>query len=71
MEQGARFVLGTDCSACNDTMNIQQEIRAVSAALSFAATQSDAHRRFRESGSLEDAQEAMRTQKHATKLRFG
>lgn len=59
VEQGVQFVLGTDCGACNDTMNLQQEIRAVGGAFSFATTQSESHKRFRQSGSLEDAQSVM------------
>ncbi|MBT6433683.1 MAG: amidohydrolase family protein [Deltaproteobacteria bacterium] len=59
IEHDVRYVLGTDCGACNDTMNIQQELRAAGGALSFTVTQSEAHRRFRQSGSLQDAEAVM------------
>jgi len=59
IQNNVSFVLGTDCGACNDSMNIQQEIRAMAGSLSFGATQSDAHRRFRSNGSVDEARAVM------------
>ena len=64
------FVVGTDCGACNDSMNVQQELRLMANGVAFATTYGAAHARFRESGSLAVAREvaAQRRQRLARNL---
>lgn len=44
--KGFKVALGTDCGACNDTGNVQQELRLVTAGPSYALTGSDPWQRF-------------------------
>ena len=55
LDAGARFVVGTDCGACNDTMNVQQELRLIAAMPGFAGTWSEQRHQFDQSGRLDDA----------------
>ena len=56
LEAGLDFVVGTDCGACNDTMNVQQELRLIAAMPGFAGTWSPEQSQFATTGRLEDAQ---------------
>ncbi len=56
MDRGLSVVLGTDCGASNDTMNMQQELRVAFGAAGFGATWSRERTRFEEEGTLEAAQ---------------
>lgn len=37
-ERGLRFLLGTDCGACNDSMSVQGELRVLAGGSAFATT---------------------------------
>ncbi|MCP4499518.1 MAG: amidohydrolase family protein [Deltaproteobacteria bacterium] len=54
---GLNAVLGTDAAACNDTMNVQQELRLVAGGPSFSSSTSLAMERFRASGDAADAKQ--------------
>lgn len=56
-EAGIPFVIGTDCGACNDSMNPQQELRLLAGGRAFAVTPSAPAVQFRASGELLDARE--------------
>jgi 5-methylthioadenosine/S-adenosylhomocysteine deaminase len=45
------WVVGTDCAACNDSMNVQKELRVVAAERGFSTTSSEALARFQHAGS--------------------
>lgn len=49
------IMVGTDCGACNDTMNVQQELRLMASGRGYAVVPSEAGRAFRAKGSLETA----------------
>jgi 5-methylthioadenosine/S-adenosylhomocysteine deaminase len=53
---GAPVILGTDCGACNDTMNVQQELRLMANGRAYAVTSSTAGARFIESNGLSEAE---------------
>ena len=59
---GLPIVVGTDCGACNDTMNVQQELRLLSLGPSFTVTHSQVGQAFRGDGRLDRAQ-ALDTQR--------
>ncbi len=52
---GIPIQLGTDCGACNDTMNVQQEIRLLANGRGFALSSSHQGEQFRRTGTLSDA----------------
>ena len=54
--RGAKVLVGTDCGASNDTMNVQQELRLVAGTPGLAGTWSQARDRFAEAGTLAAAQ---------------
>ena len=64
---GLTVALGTDCGACNDTMNVQQDLRAVGGGLAFATTWGAAHRRLRSEHHLDAARDLAR----ARQVTFG
>ena len=53
---GIPFVVGTDCGACNDSMNVQQELRLIASGHAFAITPSTLGQRFLTTGELGAAQ---------------
>ncbi len=53
---GIPFVVGTDCGACNDSMNVQQELRLIASGHAFAITPSSLGQRFLATGALDAAQ---------------
>jgi len=53
---GIPFVVGTDCGACNDSMNVQQELRLIASGHAFAITPSTLGQRFLTTGELDAAQ---------------
>ena len=55
LDAGLQFVVGTDCGACNDTMNVQQELRLIAAMSGLASTWSAEQRQFSTTNNLEDA----------------
>jgi 5-methylthioadenosine/S-adenosylhomocysteine deaminase len=57
-EQGARWVVATDCASSNDSMNVQKELRMVAAQRSIGASWSPAYRRFVAGDELSDAEAA-------------
>jgi 5-methylthioadenosine/S-adenosylhomocysteine deaminase len=52
---GIPWVLGTDCAPCNDSMNVQKELRLAAGMQSLRITHSHAYGAFRTNGTLEDA----------------
>jgi cytosine/adenosine deaminase-related metal-dependent hydrolase len=50
------WVLGTDCAASNDSMNLQKELRLAHGAASATITGSASYERFLASGRFEDAE---------------
>ncbi len=52
---GIPWVVGTDCAPCNDSMNVQKELRVAAAMQSLRTTHSHAYSAFRTSGTLDDA----------------
>lgn len=65
LQAGLPIQVGTDAGACNDTMNVQQELRVLAGGSAFAVTQGERYRAFQASGSLEAA-EAVHTQRVQT-----
>jgi 5-methylthioadenosine/S-adenosylhomocysteine deaminase len=55
-QAGLPWVLGTDSAPCNDSMNLQKELRAAAGAPLHATTYGADRAQFRASGALEDAQ---------------
>ncbi len=55
-KRGLKVVVGTDAASCNDSINLQGELRFMAAADSYAITMGDALKQFRASGLLSDAQ---------------
>lgn len=53
---GIPIQIGTDAGACNDTMNVQQELRVMAGGPAFGVTLGEAYKHFQKSGSLESAQ---------------
>jgi 5-methylthioadenosine/S-adenosylhomocysteine deaminase len=51
---GIPWLLGTDCAPCNDSMNLQKELRAVAGFQAHATTFSTHYRRFRATGAAAD-----------------
>lgn len=51
-EAGAAWALGTDCGSCNDTMNLQAELRLAAVGERWAVTGGPAARAFRDQGLL-------------------
>jgi 5-methylthioadenosine/S-adenosylhomocysteine deaminase len=70
--RGLSFVLGTDAGACNDSIDVQAELRAASAALGFAASFTPDWDRFAASGARADADRlaATRTDRHGPHAPF-
>lgn len=56
-QDGIPVVVGTDAGACNDTMNVQQELRLVAGGPSFGVTASASMATFAKSGALDDAKQ--------------
>jgi len=54
--RGARVLVGTDCGASNDTMNVQQELRLIAGAPGLSGTWSQAREAFESKGTLAAAQ---------------
>jgi 5-methylthioadenosine/S-adenosylhomocysteine deaminase len=52
LQRGLKVAIGTDCGACNDTMNVQQELRLVAGGPGLGATWSPARTQSESSGSL-------------------
>ncbi|MBF2052589.1 MAG: amidohydrolase family protein [Candidatus Sericytochromatia bacterium] len=65
LQAGLPIQVGTDAGACNDTMNVQQELRVLAGGSAFAVTQGEAYRDFQASGSL-GAAEAVHSQRVQT-----
>ena len=57
-QAGIPIQIGTDCAACNDTMNVQQELRVLSGSKTLATTHSTPYRMFQEHNRLVDARAA-------------
>jgi len=55
VDAGIEMMLGTDCGACNDTMNVQQELRALANGGAFGIQGGEDFVKFYHSGKLEDA----------------
>lgn len=55
-EAGIPIQIGTDAGACNDTMNVQQELRVMAGGSAFGVTQGQSYRHFQQNGSLEAAE---------------
>jgi len=53
---GIPVQIGTDAGACNDTMNVQQELRVMAGGGAFGVTQGEPYKRFQKSGTLADAE---------------
>lgn len=56
-ERKLPVLLGTDAASCNDSINLQAELRLFAAGQSYHISESTTHKRFRQSGSLEAAQQ--------------
>ena len=54
-EAGINLAVGTDCAACNDSMDVQQELRVLAWGASFATTHAEQLATFREQNSLDSA----------------
>ena len=52
---GQPIAVGTDCGACNDTMNVQQELRLLTTGRTFTVASSDIGDAFRRDGRVERA----------------
>jgi len=50
-----RWVLGTDCAPCNDSMNVQKELRAAAGAALHAVPASEPYLQFCKGGTLAEA----------------
>ena len=55
-ECGKRIALGTDAGSCNDTVNLQAELRLFACGDSYSVPLGEMHQHFRQSGLLESAQ---------------
>lgn len=53
---GIPIQVGTDAGCCNDTMNVQQELRVLAGGRAFGVTQSPLYQAFQNHGSLAHAQ---------------
>lgn len=60
---GLPFVLGTDAGVCNDSMNVQQELRWLAGAGVYDVPFGDAHARLRRQGDLNSARSVERHRK--------
>ena len=56
LEHGLTVALGTDCAACNDTMNVQRELRIFASTEALQTTYSTALDQFMATGTVGDAQ---------------
>ena len=54
---GIPWTLGTDCAPCNDSMNVQKELRMAAGMQSLRITHSHAYAAFRTQGTLDTAAE--------------
>ena len=61
-ELGRTWVVGTDCGACNDTMNVQAELRLASGP-QFGVVQTPAHGRFWDGGGDAEAVSTARNER--------
>jgi 5-methylthioadenosine/S-adenosylhomocysteine deaminase len=52
---GVKVALGTDAGCCNDTMNVQQELRSLASGRAFAISESEPYRSFLHSPTREHA----------------
>ena len=52
---GIPIQIGTDAGACNDTMNVQQELRVMAGGPSFGVTMGTVYQNFQRDGSLDNA----------------
>ena len=55
-QAGIPIQVGTDAGCCNDTMNVQQELRVLAGGRAFGVTQSPLYQAFQSHGSLAHAQ---------------
>lgn len=62
-EAGLPFLVGTDAGVCNDTMNVQQELRWLAGAGIYSVPFSSEHRTFRERGDLFSARHVERVRR--------
>ncbi len=60
---GLPFILGTDAGLCNDSMNVQQELRWLAGAGVYDVPFGDAHARLRRQGDLNSARAVERHRK--------
>ena len=69
---GFELMLGTDCGACNDTMNVQQELRILANGGSFSVHTSQEFNEFYSTGDTADATrvERLRVSDREDRLQF-
>ncbi|MFT6819257.1 MAG: 5-methylthioadenosine/S-adenosylhomocysteine deaminase [Myxococcota bacterium] len=60
---GLPFILGTDAGVCNDSMNVQQELRWLAGSGVYEVPFGDAHKRLRRHGDLNSARAVERHRK--------
>ncbi len=56
-QAGFGVQVGTDAGACNDTMNVQQELRSLAGGNGFGVTHSSTYAAFQQEGAFEQARE--------------
>ena len=55
-EAGIAIQVGTDAGACNDTMNVQQELRVLAGGNAYGVTRGQLYEKFQSSAQLPDAE---------------